>query len=292
MTRPPWEADHELDEAQFARVLERRFPEFQAPAVVPLEHGWDYLTFRVDEDWAFKVPKRAAVVSRMRQEVSLLTALPTMPASIPRPAFHGVAADDLPYPFFGYPYLEGVNARDADVSPDVLVPAVMDFLDALHAVTPPFAVEGWSTGTWATQLDALRHVRTLRPAFAPALHWLAHNEPIGRRKVLLHDDLGLEHLLLHPDSHALVAVLDWADASRGDPARDLVSLILWSPDATARIHRARGGDDATLVRAGAHALLTGLRILDDKLRWGADDRAAWEATMTRVQAGVLDAIGG
>lgn len=287
MTRAPWAADHDLDEERFARALERRFPEFHRPMVVALVHGWDYLTYRVDDDWVFKVPKRADVVSRMRQEVSLLTALPAMPASIPRPAFHGVAADDVPYPFFGYPHLDGVNAREADVEPARVVPAALAFLDALHGITPPFAVEGWPDGTWSQRLERLLRIREQRPQFAPSLEWLAAHEPLGTRKTLLHHDLGPEHLLLHPQTFELVAVLDWADASRGDPARDLISLLLWAPHDTARAHRARQGDEATLTRGSAHALLSGLQILDDHLRWDADNAATWTSTLEALQEAVL-----
>lgn len=287
MTRAPWTADHDLDEERFATALERRFPEFYRPTVQALVHGWDYLTYRVDDDWVFKVPKRADVVSRMRQEVSLLTALPPMPASIPRPAFHGVASTDVPYPFFGYPYLDGVNAREAGIDPAHVLPAALAFLDALHTITPPFAVEGWANGSWPQRLERLVRIRSERPQFAPALEWLAAHEPVGTRKTLLHNDLGPEHLLLHPETHELVAVLDWADASRGDPAQDMMSLVLWAPEATARAHRARQGDEEALTRASAHALVSGLQILDDHLRWDSENTETWTATLERVQEAVL-----
>lgn len=287
MSRAPWVADHALSEEQFARVLERRFPEFHRPEVRALEHGWDYLTFRVDDDWVFKVPKRSTVVTRMRQEVSLLTALPAMPAAIPRPTFHGVAADDLPYPFFGYPHLDGIPADSPGVEPATVIPAALDFLDALHGIVPPFAVEGWADGTWASRIERLRRVREQLPGFAPSLDWLAEHEPVGRRKTLLHDDLGPNHMLLHPETHQLVAVLDWADASRGDPARDLLSLLLWAPEATAKAFRERGEPGATLRRGQAHALMKGLSILDDHLRWAPESVPRWEAMMTRMQAAVL-----
>lgn len=286
MSRAPWDADHKVTPEQFSRVLERRFPEFERPDVVALRHGWDYLTFRVDGDWVFKVPKRASVVSRMRQEVSLLTALPAMPAAVPRPAFHGVAADDMPYPFFGYPWLEGIVASSPGVDRRAVIHAATGFLDALHSIVPPFAVEGWPDGTWEQRVGRLHRVRDQVPALRPSLEWLARNEPVGGRKTLLHDDLGPEHLLLHPETRELVAVLDWADASRGDPARDMIGLLLWEPVLTAEVHVERGGDDASLRRARAHALLKGLQTLEDHLRWAPDAVPDWTQTLLALQGTV------
>ena len=287
MSRAPWDADHEVSTEQFARVLERRFPEFLAPEVERLRPGWDYHTFRVDGDWVFKVPKRASVVPRMRQEVSLLTALPKMPASVPRPAFHGVAADDMPYPFFGYPYLDGLRADAEGVDTRKVIGAALGFLDALHGIVPPFAVEGWPDGTWTQRVERLQRVRARLPELEPGLAWLLENEPAEERRALLHDDLGPEHLLVHPDTHELIAVLDWADASRGDPSRDLLSLLLWQPGLTAEVHRERGGDEGSLRRAQAHALLKGLQVLEENLRWAPAEIEPWATRALALQRAIL-----
>lgn len=281
MSRPPWHAEHALDPATFARVLERRFVEFEAPEVDVLPEGWDYFAFRVDQDWVFKVPKRAAVVSRMRQEVSLLTALPTMPASIPRPTFHGVAAADLPVPFFGYPLLEGRFATE--VPAPIVLPQILAFLDALHAIVPPFAVEEAREAPWEQQSAALEPVIAAHPQLAPAWRWMTEHPPVApARRVLLHDDLGPNHVLLSHDTPRVVAVLDWADAVRGDPARDLVSPLLWDPKATIAAHRERDGDPDELQRAWAYTIRTGLQLLDAADRWGRTD-ADYRQTLAELQ---------
>ncbi len=287
MSRAPWEADHQLTPEQFVRILERRFPEFSDPDVRSLRHGWDYLTFLVDDDWTFKVPKRAAVVTRMRQEVSLLTALPPMPAAVPRPSFHGVAADDIPYPFFGYPYLDGLPACSPGVDPQPVIGSILAFLDRLHTIDPPFAVEGWPDGTWEQRLGRLRRVRTSMPELGPALAWLSHHEPRSTQRRLLHGDLAPEHILLHPTDHAVVAVLDWADAALGDPARDLAALLHWQPTITATLHRERGGSEEELQRALAHALMDGLLRLEEQLRWAPEQTAEQVHTLLALQRAAL-----
>jgi aminoglycoside phosphotransferase (APT) family kinase protein len=40
-----------------------------------------------------------------------------------------------------------------------------------------------------------------------------------------HNDLGIEHVLVEPQTMAITGVIDWSDAAVADPARDL-GLIL------------------------------------------------------------------
>lgn len=283
MSRAPWHAEHTLEPEAMARVLERRFPEFMEPAVVALKPGWDYYAFQVDDDWIFKVPKRAGVVSRMRQEVSLLTALPTMPASIPRPTFHGVASSDLPVPFFGYPKLEGRFASSGVPAASVL-PQLLGFLDALHGITPPFALAEPREAPWQRQLDALEPLLDAHPELRPAWLWMqAHPPAEVDRLALLHADLGPDHVLLDPNALTVVAIIDWADAIRGDPARDLVALLLWEPVATFAAHAAHGGDPRELQRACAYALRHGMTILRDFDRWGSNAREAHLKVLLELQ---------
>ena len=59
--------------------------------------------------------------------------------------------------------------------------------------------------------------------------------------VLAHDDLGIEHVLVDPDTHAVTGVIDWTDAALVDPAVD-----------PGRILRDLGPDalDTALTRCG------------------------------------------
>ena len=289
MKRAPWETEHELSASAFANVLERRFVEFVRPKVEALTPGWDYLVFRVDDDWVFKVPKRQEIVSRMRQEVSLVTALPPLPVAIPRPTFHGVAADDLRFPFFGYPYLDGLFASDPSVDPAPVIEAALALLDTLHGIVPPFAVEGKRQAQWERRLEELAEVQKRYPEFADSFTFLtAHKPQAPEAQSLLHGDLGPNHLLLNPTTHQLTGVIDWADATRGDPAQDLIALILWSPSITTSVFNRHGGDSEELRRAYAYGLITGLEILGEHDRWNPTALKGWHDTLLRVQAAITE----
>jgi aminoglycoside 2''-phosphotransferase len=46
------------------------------------------------------------------------------------------------------------------------------------------------------------------------------------KPLLIHGDLGVEHILVDPDLDCLVGVIDWGDARVGDPALDFTGLLV------------------------------------------------------------------
>lgn len=267
--RPPWHSDHELTPDGLAAVLREQFPDdFPDPKVEPLPFGWDYLTFRVDDEWAFRVPKRRDVVPHMHQEFVLLEAMGALPVGVPQPRFHGRSDDIVPYPFYGYPFIHGTFADDPSVVPARVIPEVLAFLQALHALPAPVALDPRPHTPWPDRVEALRATVEDLPDLAPALPWLLRHHPQAEvAPVLLHNGLSPSTLLVDSESQALIAVLDWGDAALGDPAYDLLTLVLWDPTATATAFTSAGGSTETLRRAGVFALLTGLERLRHELRW-------------------------
>jgi aminoglycoside phosphotransferase (APT) family kinase protein len=69
---------------------------------------------------------------------------------------------------------------------------------------------------------------------------------------LAHNDLGIEHVLVDPETLQVTGVIDWADAAIADPARD--NALLYRDLGPAALEAcARGADEAVLGRARFHA---------------------------------------
>lgn len=49
--------------------------------------------------------------------------------------------------------------------------------------------------------------------------------PVHEERRLIHNDLDIEHLLLDPSTGSLVGIIDFADAERGDRARDFTLFV-------------------------------------------------------------------
>lgn len=51
--------------------------------------------------------------------------------------------------------------------------------------------------------------------------------PFDGQPRLIHQDVGVDHLIVDPSTGRLAGILDWTDTILGDPARDFVFLVIW-----------------------------------------------------------------
>ena len=205
--------------------------------IVEIDDGYDFEVAIVDDCWVFRFPRRAGVEEALEVEVVLLPAL--APAlSVAVPSFEHISREPL---FVGYRVIRGEPLVDEDAD------GVRAFLEALHAFDPaglPVERPDWVE---AYRNQCAEFERLVLPLFGRDRHpeakrLFAETETLMDFKpVLLHADLGPEHLLVR--NGRLVGVIDWGDARVGDPALDYAWLLNgpfadWEVDADLR-RRAR-----------------------------------------------------
>jgi aminoglycoside phosphotransferase (APT) family kinase protein len=196
--------------------------------IVLEDAGYDFAVLIVDAEWVFRFPRRSAVVAALEVEIALLPELaPTLPCAVPR--FEHIVLE--PVVCVGYRAIKG-----EPLSPDSAHEPARDvglFLSALHA----FDVErahalGVERPDWQQSYVAqcAEFERLVAARLDPAEHAVAaqmFRDGIdaldGFEPVLLHADLGAEHLLCADGR--LAGVIDWGDARIGDPALDLAWLV-------------------------------------------------------------------
>jgi aminoglycoside phosphotransferase (APT) family kinase protein len=99
--------------------------------------------------------------------------------------------------------------------------------------------------------------------------------PAAPRRVLSHNDLGIEHVLVDPATCEVTGVIDWSDTALVDPARDL-GLILRDLgeaglDAALAARSAVDGDDDELrARTAFYARCSALEDLAYGVGTGRD----------------------
>ena len=127
-------------------------------------------------------------------------------------------------------------AEDRAVIPR-LIDQLLDAMAGLHAVDPASAGLGdlgrpesfldRQVAGWERRAAAAYDGHPV-PEVAAVLSWLRQHVPADQRISLLHCDLKLDNLLVHPVSHKAVAVVDWDMATTGEPLFDLgVLLAYW-----------------------------------------------------------------
>ena len=241
----PGGKDRELDAGTVRELLRAQFPQLAPFEVRYLAEGWDNEMYEVNGRWLMRLPKRANAATYQPLKRRLLEGLRAqLPLSIPHFELQGRASALFPYDFVGYRKLDGVFANEVPLkrfATDENAAKLGGLLSTLHAV-PVEQARAWGVGgsdsaSQAEELaDRMTTVREQREAidraFGPerAARYAGFVERAEvsveetAQRVLIHDDLDTGHILLDDSTHEVSAVIDWADASIGDPASDFVCL--------------------------------------------------------------------
>ena len=220
------------------RLLTRHSPEWRGMPVVPLGEGEDNTAFEVGGGLVVRRsthPEPEERSRRVLREARLLRVVDTVsPLPVPVPRF--VAPEDG---CLAYDLLPG--RRLLDQGPDERdhhAAAIGAALGGLIAALSTLPVEGMSDlagvddtppAEWLTDArDLLPDLATAIPErHLPAVRDFLDADPPRpvEHLVFAHNDLGIEHVLVDPDSWGITGILDWTDAAVTDPARDL-GLVL------------------------------------------------------------------
>ncbi|MFI6082403.1 phosphotransferase family protein [Streptomyces sp. NPDC051217] len=239
-------------------VVAAGMPGYRVDSVVFLGEGEDNSVHEVNGELIVRFSKepdprsRAAKVSG---EARLLAAVAGVsPVPVPEPAFTVAEQGCL-----GYFKLPGLALIDVPLphrsAQGTSVAAVLgELLGGLHGVPVDSVAELVTPDDQpkALWLDEARETYAAVAERVPEAHRAALRAFLdapppadGHPLVFSHNDLGIEHVLIDPDTWEVTGVIDWSDAAIVDPAYDF-GLILrdLGPDA---LHRALRG-----YPAGAH----------------------------------------
>jgi len=227
----------------YLRLMQHNFPQIAIQTVLPITRGWDSFVLEVNGELIFRFPMREDVLAYLQKELRLLPVL-EQSLSTPIPHFDYIGHGDASYPhmFVGYRKLGGVAFEDESITPQqlaVLAPALATFLNELHSFPVEQAAQaGVQTHTpeqWRERYQE-RYI-DLQERIFPLLDvdlrtkseqlwqdFLDDRASFVFQPVLIHCDLACEHILCDPQRGELTGVIDWGDATIGDPTLDFVEF--------------------------------------------------------------------
>jgi aminoglycoside phosphotransferase (APT) family kinase protein len=240
---PVWDAEVTIDRALVHALLAEQFPELDASSARLLGEGWDNSAWVVEDEWVFRIPRRAIAVPLVEREIAVLPRLaPLVPLPVPEPVFIGRPSIDYPWPFFASRLLPGRELADAELEDrdrSTLGAELGRFLRTLHdveieTVDPNRALPADPNGRADMGVRVPRVREQLGELERDGL-WnppddveglLVHAEqlPPPGEIALVHGDLHVRHVLV--DRGVASGVIDWGDVCVGDPAIDL--HLVWS----------------------------------------------------------------
>jgi len=246
-----WTAELSVEPELAKRLIESQFPALTPVSLKLIGEGWDNIVYRVNNDYAFRFPRRQIAVALLETEGRVLPHLvPRLPLSIPEPLFFGQPGPEFPWQFLGYRFVEGQTACKARLSLEErarLAVPLAHFLKALHAIPVGQATEfgvrpdmspGPSglkrcdiQGRWPIAFENVKKIQALG-LFAQCDKLFALLESLKNVKEygphrLVHGDLYARHLLVNHERE-LCGVIDWGDVHVG-PAIDLQIVYSFLP---------------------------------------------------------------
>ena len=264
-------------------LLREQHPDLAHLPLRPAATGWDNVTFRLGDDLAVRLPRRAAAAALVESEQRWLPELAgRLPLPVPVPVRRGVPGMGYPWPWSVVPWFGGTSA---DVAGVVATEAATlgRFLAALHTAAPPDAPLNpyRSVPLIERSVSLLHRVRRLVDAGGVdgdvvLARWnAAAAEPVDCAPTWIHGDLHPRNVLVADGR--LAAVLDWGDLAAGDPATDLAAAWMLFPAAAQEGLRSGYGSitPGTWARARGWALFFGIVLLDTGLSDGDDHVARW-----------------
>lgn len=234
---------NDTQEVQFyLELVVKYFPHLQIRTATPIQAGWSSFVLDINGEYIFRFPRRPEIELLHVHELGLLPELAKwLPVPVPKIEFICPPGDDRPFGFHGYRKIQGVpmtsEALDSSAS---LATQLGEFLTALHHFPNEIAaqyVPVYTTTTWREQyVEFYEWVREkLFPILDESMRikvaafWEDHlkNETsFSFQPALIHRDLCPEdHIYCDPGYQTLTGVIDWEDASIGDPAMDFVGLL-------------------------------------------------------------------
>jgi aminoglycoside phosphotransferase (APT) family kinase protein len=287
---PRPEAEHQIDEALVRALLAEQHPDLLGP-LRRVAGGWDNEVFRLGDDLAVRLPRRAPGAGLIESEVRWLPLLaPVLTLEAPVPVRTGEPGSGYPWCWAIVRWVEGETALSALATVDGpgAVAALADFLEALHRPAPDAAPRNPYRGVPLAHRDDRfgEHLAALPPDVDREPVAVAWAEALARPRwggpaLWVHGDLHPGNLVVR--ERRLVGVLDFGDLTAGDPATDLaVAWMVLGPDDRAALRRRLGSDDATWGRARGWALAHAGAVLAHS----ADD-PAMAAMARRTLAAVL-----
>lgn len=223
MPHPP--AEIELSDADVERLVRSQHPSLVGP-LRRVAHGWDNDVFRLGDDLAVRLPRRASAAALIVHEQQWLPMLADrLPVRVPAPIAVGVPDETFPWNWSVVPWFDGASAIDlAPAERDEFAGELALTLRALHVPAPADAPRNPVRGVPMRERNDVVAPRlvgwpVLEQRWREALAAPQWQGP----PVWVHGDVHLGNIVI--SEGRVVALIDFGDMCAGDPACDLA--IAW-----------------------------------------------------------------
>ena len=260
-----------IDVSLVAELLAHQHPDLASLELREVTSGFDNSIWRLGTDLVVRLPRRAAAVPLLLNELKWLPRFaPYLQLRIPAPIRTGEPSDLFEWPWAVVPWIDGVPGNNVDAATAGASAGLLGtFLRSLHRPAPADAPTNLYRGVPLRDLesaftarlltidhDVLDHI-AVRTLWDNAASAVASRTP----PLWIHGDMHPANAVY--DEGRLVGILDFGDLCAGDPATDLAGALLSLPfEALHNFFTSYGEvDGATLRRTIGWALHFGVMFI-------------------------------
>ena len=266
-----------IDASLVRRLVAAQFPQWAHLPIEPVEAGGvDNRTFHLGAEMTARLPSAEGYILQVEKEQRWLPKLaPLLPLPIPVPLAKGAPAEDYPWRWSVYRWIEGETAKTGRIA-DLCQFAtdLAQFLTALYRIDPnggpppgqhnffrggPLTVYGAETRQALADLEGTIDIEAANAVWEAALAAKWPGPPVW-----FHGDIAWGNLLVRDGR--LSAVIDFGTSGVGDPSCDLaIAWTLFRGESREIFRSSLGLDDATWARGRGWTLWKALITLAEHL---------------------------
>lgn len=289
LTVPPAQVD--INESVIKGLIDDQFPQFSSLEISFLDSGWDNENYRLGSDYIIRLPRRAAAIPLLQNEMNWLPKLKSaLPIGIPAPIYIGKPNEHYPWQWTIIPWYQGMNGC-VNQPGNVQILYLVDFLKKLHS--QPIKDAPYNDHRCLPLLDKsdevvdrINRLKSINDKSKSRLLHLWHQsivEPMPDQKCLIHGDMHPRNIIIHQGE--INALIDWGDMTAGDVATDLASIWMLFDDAQVRAsgfahYRA---DPSLINRSRGWAIFFGTLFLELGTAADGEYQIAGERILNNIQ---------
>ena len=237
-----WEDQYSLDCAKAKLILAEAFPELLVSSIKFLGSGWDFNCFEINAEFIFRFPRRDKYNSLFNKELEVMKLLSdSLPILSPDYSFISHSSKVFPNTIGGYKKIEGAPIIEIPPSQYATIAnakTMGDFLTTLHSLNTLKKIENLSIFEERSEVtkdfrdETKKNLEEMK-GMIPISVWNKFNilfekykgiTPFLGKKVLTHNDLGVEHIICGGAENKITGIIDWTDMAIGDPAADFACI--------------------------------------------------------------------
>lgn len=238
---------HDWDMNTYLGILGREINNFDEKKAQVFDDGWDFVVIVVDNCRTFRFPRREDYVKRIPVETKFLELFADKsPVRAPKLTYQKDEASGIPY--VTYDFISGVrfsksvsrNFSKAELS--AVAKQLGEFLTAMHSFPVETAkqlgiqqidsFESWEKRLTKIKKEVFPHISKHEQSWIIILfeNFLETIAKTPVKPLVTHSDIMPEHIIVDPETHKLLGIIDFGDILIADPAYDFAFLAGYGKD--------------------------------------------------------------